>query len=87
MAIVRAWPYAIPICRLIERFDDFIALPELTCILSDRICLVPDASAMRRDDIQDPYPTRPLHLCVEILSPEDRFSDIVSKCDEYHAWV
>jgi Uma2 family endonuclease len=71
---------------LLRSFEDFTAVPELTCILSDRLCLVPDVAAMRRDDIQDPYPTRPIHLCVEVLSPEDGFSDTVAKCDDYHAW-
>jgi len=42
-------------------------------------------AVQRGGDIQDPYPTRPIHLCVEVLSPEDRFSDTVAKCGEYHA--
>jgi Uma2 family endonuclease len=40
----------------------------------------------RRDRIQDPYPSEPVHLCVEILSPEDRMSKILAKCEEYHTW-
>ncbi len=42
--------------------------------------------AQRRDHIQDPYPTEPVHLCIEILSPDDRMSEVLAKCEEYHAW-
>lgn len=48
--------------------------------------LVPDVIAQSRDRIQDPYPTEPVHLCVEILSPSDRMSEALTKCEEYHAW-
>ncbi|MBY0506057.1 MAG: Uma2 family endonuclease [Bryobacteraceae bacterium] len=48
--------------------------------------LVPDLIAQRRDLIQDPYPTEPVALCVEILSPSDRLSDALAKCEAYLAW-
>jgi Uma2 family endonuclease len=44
------------------------------------------ASAARRGSGQDPYPTKPMFLCIEILSPEDRFSEVLAKCDGYLAW-
>ena len=59
---------------------------ELTCRLSENRYLVPDVAVLRKDRIQDPYPTEPIHLCVEILSIEDRFSEVVAKCEEYQAW-
>ena len=40
----------------------------------------------RRDRIQDPYPIEPVHLCIEILSPGDRMSEMLAKCEDYHAW-
>jgi Uma2 family endonuclease len=64
----------------------FEAIGELTCWVRSGKYLVPDVVVQRIHEIQDPYPVRPVHLCVEILSPEDRFSDTVSKCAEYHAW-
>lgn len=64
----------------------FEAVAELTCWVRTGKYLVPDVVVQHIDDIQDPYPVRPVHLCVEILSPDDRFSDAVSKCGEYHAW-
>ncbi len=36
--------------------------------------------------IQNPYPTEPVLLCVEILSPEDRVGAMLAKCEVYHAW-
>ena len=67
-------------------FPDFEAGPELTCRLSETRYLVPDVGVQRRDNFQDPYPTEPIHLCVEILSPEDRLSAMIAKGEEYHAW-
>jgi Uma2 family endonuclease len=48
--------------------------------------LVPDLAVQDRDHIQKPYPTEPVHLCVEILSPEDRIGAVFTKCEDYHAW-
>ena len=47
---------------------------------------VPDVVVQSRDRIQDPYPTEPVHLCIEILSADDRMSEVLAKCEEYHAW-
>jgi Uma2 family endonuclease len=48
--------------------------------------MVPDLIVQRRDAIQDPYPTEPVHLCIEVLSPTDRTSEAFAKCEEYHSW-
>ena len=60
------------------------ALAELTVRLSKTRFLVPDVIAA--PSIQDPYPTEPVTLCVEILSPEDRLSAAFAKCEEYRLW-
>lgn len=60
------------------------ALAEVTVRLSETRFLVPDVIADVR--IQDPYPTAPVRLCAEVLSPEDRLSAAFAKCEEYHAW-
>jgi Uma2 family endonuclease len=70
---------------LIER-SGFDATPEQTVRLSERRYLVPDIAVVRVGEIEDPYPTKPVFLCIEILSPDDRLSDTVAKCEEYHAW-
>ena len=60
------------------------AAPEVTVRLSTTRFLVPDviAAPVR----QSPYPTEPVLLCCEILSPEDRLGTMLAKREEYHAW-
>jgi Uma2 family endonuclease len=60
------------------------ALPELTVRLSGTRFLIPDVIAGH--GIQGPYPTEPVLLCVEILSPEDRLGAMLAKCEQYHVW-
>jgi Uma2 family endonuclease len=60
------------------------ALAEVSVRLSDTRVLVPDVIAAPR--IQDPYPTEPVKLCVEILSPGDRLGATFAKCEQYHSW-
>ena len=67
-------------------FRDFQPASEVTVKIRTGKYFVPDLIVQRRDRIQDPYPTEPVHLCVEILSPEDRISETFAKCEEYHAW-
>jgi Uma2 family endonuclease len=75
------------LCQLLNMgFPDFEAASEVTVRLREGKYLVPDVVVQRRDRIQDPYPTDPVHLCVEILSPEDRMSEVFAKCEAYHAW-
>jgi Uma2 family endonuclease len=59
---------------------------EITVQVRSGKFLVPDLIAQRRDFIQDPYPTEPVALCVEILSPTDRLSDALAECETYLAW-
>ena len=60
------------------------SLSEMTLRMSSTKFLIPDVIADPM--IEDPYPTKPVMLCVEILSPEDRLGAVFSKCEEYHAW-
>src|ERR1700685_3697683 len=60
------------------------AAPEVTVKVSPTKFLVPDVIAAQA--LQSPYPTEPVLLCVEILSPEDRLGTMLAKCEEYHAW-
>jgi len=74
------------VCNLINRFAGFRAVQEQTVRIRQGKFLVPDIAVQGLSELQRPYPEKPVYLCVEVKSPEDRFSDIVSKCDEYHAW-
>jgi Uma2 family endonuclease len=60
------------------------ALAEVHVRLSPTRWLIPDVIAA--PEIQGPYPTEPILLCVEILSPEDRVGATLAKCEQYHAW-
>ncbi len=60
------------------------ALPELTVRVSPTKYLVPDVCVA--GDFPGPYPTEPVLLCCEILSPEDSLGAMLGKCEEYHAW-
>jgi Uma2 family endonuclease len=60
------------------------ARTEVTLRLSATRFLIPDVIADH--SIPDTYPTEPVMLCVEILSPEDRLGAAFLKCEEYHAW-
>jgi Uma2 family endonuclease len=46
---------------------------------------VPDIVASR-NKIEYPYPTSPVELCVEILSPEDRLKKTIQKAGYYLDW-
>jgi Uma2 family endonuclease len=64
----------------------FESLPELTVRIREDKYLVPDVVVDRIERRQQPYPTKPVYLCIEIMSPDDRFSEVATKCEEYHAW-
>jgi len=60
------------------------ALAEVWVKLSNTRVLVPDVIAA--PNIQDPYPTEPVTLCVEIRSPGDPLSTAFAKYEEYRSW-
>ncbi len=62
------------------------ALQELTVRVRENKYLVPDLAVLSQDQIQKPYPTEPVPLCVEVLSPGQGLGEILSKCEQYHRW-
>jgi len=66
--------------------SQYLTSGELTVGIREGKYLVPDLGVQLRSAIQKPYPTKPSFLCIEILSPEDRFSELLAKCDDYLAW-
>lgn len=40
--------------------------------------LVPDIAVRRVSELHQPYPAKPIHLCIELLSPDDRFSEVIA---------
>ena len=65
---------------------DMVSASEVTVQIREGKFLVPDVIVQRRDAIQRPYPVLPVPLCVEILSPTDRISEALAKCEDYHTW-
>jgi Uma2 family endonuclease len=60
------------------------AAGEVHVRLSATKYLIPDVIAAPK--LQHPYPTEPVLLCVEILSPEDGVGATLANCEQYHAW-
>jgi Uma2 family endonuclease len=58
--------------------------PELAVRVSPTRFLIPDVAVA--EAFEGPYPTEPVLLCCEVLSPEDRLGAMLAKCEEYHAW-
>ena len=69
-----------------QGFRQFVAAAEIAVQIRPGKYFVPDLAVQRRDSVQSPYPTSPVHLCIEILSPDDRMSEVLAKCEEYQAW-
>jgi Uma2 family endonuclease len=67
-------------------YPDFVAGIEATVRIRPTRYLVPDVAVQRANRQQQPYPTEPVHLCIEIKSPDDRIGDLFNKCSEYHEW-
>lgn len=67
-------------------FPGFRAGAEVSVLVRPNRYLVPDVVVQESRRVQSPYPEEPVYLCVEVLSPSDRLSDTIAKCEEYHAW-
>ncbi len=60
----------------------FFAYPELTLRIDPNWEPIPDVAAVIKK-FKGPYPTEPVDVIVEILSPQDSFSYVFSKCRRY----
>jgi Uma2 family endonuclease len=61
------------------------ALPEVTLKLVPNAEPIPDVVASR-EKIEQPYPTKPFELCIEIRSPQDSLKKIFQKGSYYLSW-
>jgi Uma2 family endonuclease len=77
--------------RLIEIFYDLRrryrlhARAELRLRLSPDVCRIPDVSVFN-DKPLELVPSSPPWIVVEILSRDDRYTDLVAKLEEYRTW-
>jgi Uma2 family endonuclease len=69
-------------------FDElgFHAGPELTLAISETWEPVPDVCGELGSDNEEPYPTQPVAVAIEILSPADPFTRVMQKCRRYAEW-
>jgi Uma2 family endonuclease len=71
---------------ILSQFPAYWAGTELTVRLSADRFLVPDVAVERHGRNEGLYPTEPVALCVEVMSPNDRMSEMTAKAEEYTAW-
>lgn len=71
---------------IMKLFPQYAAGSELHTRLRHQEYRLPDVAADLRSKITGPYPESAVHLCVEILSPEDRLGETFAKCERYHDW-
>jgi Uma2 family endonuclease len=67
----------------IEQEYGLLSYPELRTQVSSTNCRVPDVLILRETDPFDSVVTTPPVLCIEILSPDDRMSEMHEKIEEY----
>ncbi len=77
------------IARLLYRHEE-AGLCEVTTEQSLRVrqdaILIPDVCLLRPNHGEHGIITKPPLLCIEVLSPSDRFAYTVRKCEEYIRW-
>jgi Uma2 family endonuclease len=69
----------------------FVAKPNLFASAEVRNRITPDLVripdiAVYSEEPTEPVPTHPPLVAIEILSPDDRYHEVVAKCREYHRW-
>jgi Uma2 family endonuclease len=77
------------LARLLYRFEEAglcQIISEQSLRIRERAVLIPDVCLLPADNDERGVVTTPALLCIEILSPSDRFSYTVKKCEEYVRW-
>lgn len=72
--------------ELLQTYAEFEAFPELHARLRESEFRIPDIAVERKPVSEGFYPTKGIHLCVEILSPDQTLGQMLEKCEHYHAW-
>jgi Uma2 family endonuclease len=75
--------------RLLYRFEasgHCQVISEQSVRVREQVVLIPDVCLLPADNVEEGVVTTPALVCIEILSPSDRFSYTLKKCDEYLRW-
>jgi Uma2 family endonuclease len=64
----------------------FRSLTELTLAIGETWEPTPDVCGLLGPDDGEPYPTKPIAVAIEVLSPRDPFTRVIQKCRKYSAW-
>jgi Uma2 family endonuclease len=71
----------------VRNYPGYLAATEVRMQLSEDDYLIPDVSVRKRElGSASRYPTKPVDLVVEVLSPDDRLGQTFSKLEKYHDW-
>jgi Uma2 family endonuclease len=60
--------------------------PELRSRVTATRVRIPDLSVYAGEEPTEQVPTQPPLVAIEILSPDDRYSEVMRKLEEYRAW-
>jgi Uma2 family endonuclease len=74
--------------RFLELGKRIACFPSVECHLrlSARRYRVADLAVFFGQEPSEPIPNTPPYVAVEVLSPDDRFSDVMDKLEEYRTW-
>lgn len=80
-----AWIHSLVQKIIMRLLDDagYESAAEVKLKISTEFQPLPDVSAVFPGQIEGPYPTKPVEVVVEILSPDDKSAEIASKCGFY----
>jgi len=70
----------------LEKRHLFYAVTEVRHKLRETRYRIPDVAVHAGPRPAERFPSTPPYIAIEILSPDDRFSDVVKKLDEYRTW-
>lgn len=70
----------------LEEEAKLFALPGLRMKLSETRYRVADLAAYEGGLPDEEYPSTPPFIAAEVVSPEDRFGEVIEKLDEYRCW-
>jgi Uma2 family endonuclease len=54
--------------------------------MSAKLIRIPDVCLFKDTPPTESVPTSPPYIAIEILSPDDKMSEVIEKFDEYAAW-